>query len=93
MESLQTSFCKKLLSRLGNKEKIAVIESSNLNARERKALISRYADGETVKDVASKLGMEVEAYNKMQCKAMRKLYSWLAFKANQNGLSLESIFT
>lgn len=77
MQSKEVSYCKNLLFVLGSDEKRSLIEKSNLNEREKKLVSLRFVDGKPIKDCCDELGIEIDALNKAQAKALLKLYFWI----------------
>lgn len=78
MQTEAVKYCKNLMFLLGTEEKVKLIESSNLNEREKQIIVLRFVKGKTVKDCCEEMCLEVDTFNKAQAKAMSKLYFWVS---------------
>ncbi|MCQ2086552.1 MAG: hypothetical protein MJZ37_00550 [Bacilli bacterium] len=75
-------FCKNLFSTLGRKESYDLIDSSNLSAREREVLYTRFVKGLSLKECADLLVIEENSVSKALHRSIKKLYKWIENREN-----------
>lgn len=87
----EIKFCRNLFFLLGREEKVSIIRNSNLTDKETDFMLRRFCDGLTIKELAEKINLGIDATKWQQKVVCKKFYAWLEREARERNIAINDL--